>query len=257
MTNVYAPTGKVLENLEVSDEKGERLKLPDALKGKTTLLFMATKAKHAELFESVYSIWRSTFGVEHEQFAVCYVSLLRDSPTLDIHSINAARDAIKGLMETTTVPTSSNPLLGEGKGTEDMDESGDDEKHGRRGRKGKANIMNTVCLTSTAKMNAWLWDMNIPTVFLDIYDDEYEEETDTSRDTLDFPIVMLLDPQGLIRHCVLGLEVGRLDSQRNTLLELVSDARPKATTEPPKNAPPVSSKVDSVGIGTYEFFGVY
>ena len=252
MTNVYAPTGKVLTPIEVSDEGGNRVLLPNVFKGKMTLLFMATKAKHAELFESIYSLWRSTFGAEHKNYVACYVSLLKDSPTLDVVTVEAARDAIRGITgRTTSADMMSRVMMGRG----------EDKEEGEKGAGGttnfRGNVLNTVCLTSLSRMNAWLSDMNIPTVFLDIYDDEYEEESDAARDTLDFPIVMLLGPDGVIKHCILGLEESKLHMQRNTLHELVTDAMPKATTAPPKNAPPVSSKVDAVGIGAYEFFGLY
>ena len=258
MTNVYAPIGKVLTRIEVSDEEKNRVLLPDVFKGKTTLLFMATKAKHAELFESIYSLWRSTFGIEHKNYVACYVSLLKDSPTLDVATVEAARDAIRGItgrMITNTTTLTSTDMMP--RVMMDGREDNNEEKMTEGMTRFKGNVLNTVCLTSLSRMNTWLSDMNIPTVFLDIYDDEYEEESDAARDTLDFPIVMLLSPDGVIKHCILGLEESKLYMQRNTLHELVTDAMPKATTAPPKNAPPVASKVDAVGIGTYEFFGLY
>eukprot|EP00766_Chilomastix_caulleryi_P000230 gnl/Chilomastix_caulleri/1220.p1 GENE.gnl/Chilomastix_caulleri/1220~~gnl/Chilomastix_caulleri/1220.p1 ORF type:complete len:235 (+),score=76.42 gnl/Chilomastix_caulleri/1220:98-802(+) len=118
------------------------------------------------------------------------------------------------------------------------------------------HMLNTISLTSLAQMTTWVLEQGIPTAFLDVYEDEYEEETDTVHDTLDHPLVLLVDPRGVIRHCILGLDLARLDAQRGALLELVEEAKPTATVAPPKDAPPVSAKCDALGIGSYEYFGV-
>eukprot|EP00766_Chilomastix_caulleryi_P000939 gnl/Chilomastix_caulleri/1917.p1 GENE.gnl/Chilomastix_caulleri/1917~~gnl/Chilomastix_caulleri/1917.p1 ORF type:complete len:161 (+),score=37.33 gnl/Chilomastix_caulleri/1917:288-770(+) len=156
MTNIYAPTGKHLKPIEVLNENGERIVLPEAIRGKSTLLFMATKSKHIDLFESVYSIWRSTFGVEHKTHIACYVSLLRNKPNLNMTTIEAAREAVREIAEgtdeemesdtsTTTTTTSSTSTIGGGKV-----------------KRFVGNVMNTICLTSLTEMSKYILSMDIP-----------------------------------------------------------------------------------------------